>query len=139
MIASKRLIVAGLVLLLPGCASVPRRASPAAGDCGDFCREIRRCAREGGHASLGARLCHIARCETGDKCIARIDSPGGHHKGPFQFITPTWDSRCPAIFLRHHIERCRGKEAIYDLCCATICAAEMVAEGGAGNWPHCGR
>src|ERR1041385_219175 len=129
--AMRCLLATGLLLLLAACASTPRRTEPTHGGCGDFCDEIRRCARKAGHPGLGKRLCHIAECETGNKCVAHIDSPGGHHKGPFQFITPTWESQCPPVFARHHIDGCGGRDAIYDLCCASICAAEIVAGGGA--------
>ena len=80
----------------------------------------------------------MARCETGNKCISQIDSPSGKYQGPFQFSPATWKSQCVPIFSKRHIDECSGKDKIRELCCASMCAAEMIANGGSFNWPRCG-
>jgi hypothetical protein len=126
----------GILLFVTGCAHAPRRES---GNCASFCHEIQACAKRAHHASLGRRLCAVARCETGDKCRAELDSPRARYQGAFQFSPATWNASCEPYFERLRLEECRSGDAIHDLCCATMCAAEMVAAGGIGNWPVCGR
>lgn len=132
-----------LVAACVGCAHRPSRESTAfptfhAGNCAEFCEVIQSCASMTHHEELAGKLCRISRCETGNKCRGNLDSPNGLFHGPFQFLPATWNSQCHPIFSRRHLTRCLGRKAIQDTCCATICAAEMVARGGIGNWPVCG-
>lgn len=108
------------------------------GNCNEFCGVIHACAKQADHEEMSGQLCRISRCETGNKCRGSLDSPSRKFRGPFQFLTQTWNRRCRPIFLRKKIEGCSGKGAIHDTCCSTICAAEIIAQGGIGNWPTCG-
>lgn len=116
-----------------------RKTSPLPRRCKGMCAEIDRCAAESGHSDLSQRLCELARCETGDKCFSRIRSPNGRYRGVFQFSKRTWRSQCGPIFRRKNIKACAGPKAIFETCCSTICAAELIAAGGIGNWPTCGQ
>ncbi len=109
------------------------------GNCGEFCGVIHVCAAMADHEDLSQTLCGISRCETGDKCRGNLDSPTGRFRGPFQFLPQTWNAQCKPIFAQKHFADCTKKGAIHDTCCATICAAEIVAQGGLANWPSCGK
>lgn len=136
--ADPRLVIAVAVLFLGGCASYARR-NPTPGDCGVFCRTIAACAARANHPKLAPVLCRTARCETGDKCTGEIESRGGRYFGPFQFGEATWAAKCEPLFARRHLDSCARGDAIFDVCCAAYCAAEIVARGGIDNWPVCGK
>lgn len=150
---SLRLPLALLLLFLAGCASEPRvKEAPTAptpppqrpreetrGDCNRFCEIIAQCAAKGHREKYARRLCRTARCETGQKCTGDIESPNGRYRGAFQFAAATWLEKCDRVFARRGMEECRPFEGAYDLCCATVCAAEIFAHGGSRNWPTCGR
>lgn len=103
---------------------------------------IEACADKVAHKDLGRTLCHIAACESGKFCGKKeVRSPSGKFHGPFQFVRGTWKSVCQPIFKAKGIKSCSGKKSIYDTCCTSMCAAELVADnvnGGIRNWPHCG-
>jgi hypothetical protein len=124
------------LLFLEACAS---RKPQVPASCGNFCSTIDRCAKESGHVDLSEKLCTIARCETGDKCRGHITSGSSMYHGPFQYSERTWNASCPAIFKRKGFNSCLREGSMNDVCCATICAAEMIDKGGIGNWPVCGK
>ena len=132
----RKLLVCTLAALAAGCATTPRLSTSR---CDPFCSEIAACAKASDLEIDQELLCKIARCETGDRCRAAIDSPNRHYRGPFQYSRQTWRTQCGPIFRRKHLASCTGYTSMHDLCCATTCAAEMVAHGGRGNWPVCGR
>lgn len=111
--------------------------------CGEMCQQIETCAAKVKRQDLSKFLCHMATCEVGKLCRAKeIRSPNGLFRGPFQFTTGTWRSICQPLFKRDAIDGCSGAKSIYDPCCATMCAAEIVAHdlnGGLKNWPICSK
>jgi hypothetical protein len=154
------------LLLLAGCASTPKKSPPATaapapgktakgaipgegeeepefpdpqGDCRKFCDIIKTCATRAKHPKLASLLCRIARCETGGKCTGMLDSKRQLYMGPFQYNEVTWRERCLPLFERKQLDECAGDDAIYDVCCATICAADMIGKGGIAQWPRCGK
>jgi hypothetical protein len=123
-----------------GCSTISQKQGRniLAKDCGEFCEKIQACSKKAGHPKLGRQLCKLARCETGSKCTGDIASLNGLYFGAFQFSRQTWKSRCPLLFERLKMaDQCSGDDAIYDVCCASICSAEIIADGGANNWPVC--
>jgi hypothetical protein len=150
------LLVFLCIASLSGCASRPVKydgaAEPAVGAekpgvpkeelsprCESFCGTIRICAEKNGHEDLSELMCGIARCETGDKCSGRIDSLRRRYRGAFQFSPRTWRSLCGPIFDRINRRACKPSRSIYDICCASECAAEILSRDGIGNWPACGK
>jgi hypothetical protein len=131
-----------LVLWSVALAAGTSHAEPAAPlNCQRLCHEIDTCAATADHAPLSDLLCDVARCETGDRCLPGVRSPSSLYRGPFQFSARSWRSLCRPVFHRRHLSRCDRKGAIYDTCCATICAADLIADdtnGGLKNWPTCG-
>jgi hypothetical protein len=116
--------------------------APQARKCERFCERIAACPGVNADSRVEALLCGIARCETGNKCIASIRSPGGRYQGAFQFARATWQSICYPVFdARRGMAACRRPEARNDLCCAAVCAREMLGrdERGLRNWPVCGK
>ena len=114
-------------------------AGPA---CDNLCDTIHTCAARIEREEHAKLLCLVAKCETGNKCKSKIRSPNGKYKGAFQFLPRTWKSLCVPMFKKRKITSCLGKDGSYDSCCATMCAAEIVAtqaNGGLRNWPHCGK
>jgi len=111
-------------------------------DCVDLCERIEACATQASRPDLGRLLCHLAACEIGKLCGKKeVRSPSGKFHGPFQFVRGTWRSVCQPIFRKKGLVACSGKKAIYDTCCTTACAAEIIAadlNGGIRNWPRCG-
>jgi hypothetical protein len=127
--------------LLVGSIARPVAAETKPTGCERLCHTIDACAAKTDHADLGDLLCDVARCETGDRCLANARSPSGAYHGPFQFWPTTWRSLCRPIFKKRKLAHCKKKGAIYDTCCATICAADLIASdtnGGLKNWPTCG-
>jgi hypothetical protein len=140
------------LFFVSGCASKPKRheeTTPVATheiapratlppQCENFCEKIHSCAKKAGHEELGDLMCGIARCETGDKCIGHLDSSRRRYRGAFQFSPRTWRSLCGPVFTRLKVPVCRTSKSMYDICCASMCTAEVIAQGGIGNWPVCG-
>ncbi len=110
--------------------------------CVQMCDVIDSCAAKQDHAELGRLLCHVAACESGKFCSKKeVRSPNGLFFGPFQFTRQTWKSVCQPVFKKKGIKNCSGKKSIFDTCCSTACASELIAEdinGGIKNWPQCG-
>jgi hypothetical protein len=128
--------------LLVGAASLAYGGNAPHRACTELCDVIESCAAKVDHVELSNLLCKVARCETGETCKKRIRSPSGKFHGPFQFLPATWRKICHPLFKRKGIAGCRGKNAMSDPCCATMCVAEMIADnlnGGLKNWPACGR
>jgi len=110
--------------------------------CVEQCQVISECAGKMQHPELSRVLCHVAACESGKFCGKKeVRSPTGKFHGPFQFGRPTWKSVCQPLFKAKGIKTCSGKKSIYDPCCTSMCASQLVAKeinGGIKNWPHCG-
>lgn len=119
-------------------AAPPKKPQKVPPQCGSFCETIHACAAKAGHGDLGDLLCDIARCETGDKCTGKINSPNARYRGAFQFSPRTWRTQCGPVFRELRFPACQDKRGIHDVCCSTICSAELVSRGGIGNWPTCG-
>ncbi len=143
----RNLALCGLFLTLAGAtiASDAKRwlASPA---CAEQCELIQSCAAKVHRSEQGRVLCHIAACESGKFCAKTsankpVRSPNGFYHGPFQFSRGTWRSICRPIFAKNKLTECRGKKSIYNACCTSMCAAEMIGaevNRGIQNWPRCG-
>lgn len=132
-------LVALALAAFAGCASAPKRAGGAAADtrqCGEFCRKLDACLGSEFDEALKTKLCELARCESG--CRARVRAAAGY-EGAYQYAARTWRGVCGPIFDRRGLDHCRGEDARNDLCCASVCAAEMIAEGGIRHWPTCGK
>ena len=110
--------------------------------CAEQCEQIQSCATKAHRADQGRVLCHIAACESGKFCGKKeVRSPNGLYHGPFQFGRPTWKSVCQPLFKKTGITTCSGKRSIYDTCCTSMCAAEVIGaelNNGIKNWPRCG-
>jgi hypothetical protein len=156
--AMKAVQIALLVALLglSACASKPKRNNVPVGApsgheipaqpeaklsprCEGFCKTIRGCAAKAGHEDLADLMCGIARCETGNKCTGPINSPGRRYRGAFQFSPRSWRGLCGPVFTRKKLPGCKPGKSMYDVCCASICTAELLSQGGIGNWPACGK
>lgn len=107
--------------------------------CENLCETIHSCASKSGHEDLSETMCKIALCETGRKCTTKIDSPGRRYRGVFQFSPRSWKGLCGPIFTKKGMSACSTPESMYEVCCATACTGELIAQGGIGNWPHCGK
>lgn len=151
-------ILSALSGAMGGCSSAPKKhgETPAASvsksekptppalspRCESFCETIRSCAKKDGHEELAQLMCSIARCETGDKCTGRIDSPKRRYRGAFQFSPRTWHGLCGPVFARKKLPACKPSKSMYDVCCASDCTAEILSKpvgNGLGNWPVCGK
>lgn len=108
-------------------------------NCLFFCDEIAGYAAEFGHTELSETLCRIATCETGKKCRAKIVSPTGKYRGPFQFSKASWRHNCSVFFTQLNLDECRQSSGMQNLRCATACSAEMISKGKIASWPHCGK
>lgn len=110
--------------------------------CLEQCEAITSCAAKMKRPEQARTLCHISACESGKFCGKKVvRSPNGLYHGPFQFGKPTWKSVCQKLFKERKITGCAGKRSIYDTCCTSMCAAELIAaeiNGGIKNWPVCG-
>lgn len=129
-----------VLLVLAGCGTPSKRSGESGGaantrQCGEFCRQLDRCLGSEYDDALKTQLCELARCESG--CRARVRAAAGY-EGAFQFARQTWRGVCGPIFDRRNLPHCRDVEARNDLCCASTCAAEMIAGGGIRHWPTCG-
>jgi len=131
-----------LLLLLCAAAYADSKRWITSSACIEQCGKIESCAEKVDRSEQGRVLCHIAACESGKFCNKKeVRSPNGLYHGPFQFGRPTWKSVCQPLLKKKGIQTCSGKKAIYDPCCTSMCAAELIAEninGGIKNWPHCG-
>jgi hypothetical protein len=137
------IVVLWLGLVVADAEARPKKAvrAPMSAGCQSLCDEIRSCAGEIGQEKQADLLCHLAKCETGNKCVSEIRSPSGKFRGAFQFSKQTWKSVCHPVFKKRNLKECLGTRGADDPCCATQCAAEIVAtkaNGGLRNWPHCG-
>jgi hypothetical protein len=110
--------------------------------CVELCGAIEACAEKAKRPELSRLLCHVAACEVGKLCGKKeIRSPNGLFFGPFQFTRATWKTVCQPLFREQGLTGCSGKKSIYDTCCTTACASQLIARnlnGGVGNWPQCG-
>ena len=133
-------LLTGTLLLLAACAHAKRWTGTP--QCRELCTRITSCAAKTNHSELGPTLCHIAACESGKFCAHKeVRSPDGLYHGHFQFVKGTWRAVCMKIFRSGKIEGCADENSIYDPCCQTMCAAEIIARdlnGGIKNWPVCG-
>jgi len=136
-----RLLILALALSSPLWGASSKRWINSAA-CVEMCEVIDDCAAKQDHADLGRLLCHVAACESGKFCARKeVRSPNGLFFGPFQFTRQTWRSVCQPVFKKKGVKNCSGKKSIFDTCCATACASELIAadiNGGIKNWPQCG-
>ncbi len=122
------------VFLLSAC-STPKK-SGADKQCGAFCQELDRCLGNDYDTDEKERLCELARCESG--CRARAKAPAGY-VGAFQFSKGSWKALCAPIFQKKNMPHCANIASRENLCCAATCTAAVIADGGIGHWPTCGR
>jgi hypothetical protein len=123
------------VTLFTGCGTTRHRAKDA--QCGSFCERIDECLGDSYDDDLKNKLCDMARCESG--CRANAKSPAGY-VGPYQFAAKSWKYLCYPVFEKKALMgRCGSTGAMRDVCCSSICTAEVVSQGRSGHWPNCGR
>lgn len=135
-----------LLLLSPSAPAADAKRWLDSAACAEQCEQIQSCAAKVNRAEQGRVLCHIAACESGKFCAKTaankpVRSPNGLYHGPFQFSRGTWRSICQPIFAKNKLAECRKKNSIYNSCCNSMCAAEIIGaevNRGIQNWPRCG-
>lgn len=131
----KSLYLLFLTALLTISCSTPRSSGPDK-QCGAFCQELDQCLGSDYNDGEKEKLCKLARCESG--CRARAKAPAGY-VGAFQFSKGSWKALCSPIFAKKNMPHCVNISSRENLCCAATCTAAVIAAGGIGHWPTCGR